>query len=73
MPNMMAALSNIGGTSVQRRKGWLTPITRVPGSNATKTQNQLKLAGVPETCQHIWDTIGPKFTILSARKGDIAV
>jgi len=31
MPNVMAALPNIGGAaSVQRRKVWLTPTTRVP-------------------------------------------
>jgi len=33
----------------QRRKVWLTPTTRVPCSNAAKTRNQLKLAGVPQT------------------------
>ena len=36
MPNMMAALPNMGGASVQRCKVWLTPTTRVPGSNAAK-------------------------------------
>jgi len=30
----MAALPNIGGAAVQRRKVWLTPTTRVPCSNA---------------------------------------
>ena len=33
MPNVMAALPNTGGAltpSVQRRKVWLTPTTRVP-------------------------------------------
>jgi len=34
MPNVMAALPNIGGPSAQRRKVWLTPTTRVPCSNA---------------------------------------
>ena len=28
---------------------WLTPTTRVPCSNAAKTRNQLKFAGVPQT------------------------
>ena len=37
MPNVMAALPNIGGPSVQCRKVWLTPSTRVPCSNAAKT------------------------------------
>ena len=33
--------------SVQRRKVWLTPTTRVPCSNAAKTRNPMKLAGMP--------------------------
>ena len=37
MPNVMIALPNIGVPSVQRRKVWLTPTTRVPCSNAAKT------------------------------------
>jgi len=39
--------------SVQRRKVWLTPTTRVPCSNAAKTRNPLKFAGVPQTRQQI--------------------
>jgi len=39
--------------SVQRRKVWLTPTTGVPYSNAVKTRNPLKLAGVPQTRQQI--------------------
>ena len=53
MPNVMAALLNIGGASVQRRKVWLRPTTRVPCSNAAKTRNPLKFAGVPQTRQQI--------------------
>jgi len=34
MPNMMAALLNIDGTSVQRRKVWVTPAAGVQSSNA---------------------------------------
>jgi len=49
MPNVTATLSNIGATSVQRRKVWLTPTTRVPCSNDAKTRNLLKFAGVPQT------------------------
>jgi len=52
MPNVMAALSNIGGASVQRRKVWLTPTTRVPYI-AAKTRNSLKFAGVPQTNETI--------------------
>ena len=35
--------------SVQCRKVWLTPTTRVPCTNAAKMRNPLKLAGVPQT------------------------
>jgi len=50
--------------SVQRRKVWLTPTTRVPCSNAAKTRNPLKFAGVPETNETISAASGPKFTKL---------
>ena len=43
---------------------WLTPTTRVPCSNAAKTRNLLKLAGVPQTNETISAASGPKFTIL---------
>ena len=43
---------------------WLTPTTRVPCSNAAKTQNLLNLAGVPQTPEPISAASGPKFTIL---------
>jgi len=43
---------------------WLTPTTRVPSSNAAKTQNPLKLHGVPQTNETISAASGPKFTIL---------
>ena len=61
---MMAALPNVDGSSVQRHKVWLTPTTGVSCSNATKTQNPLKLDGVPQTTIPISATSGPKFTIL---------
>jgi len=64
MPNVMAALPNIGGASVQRRKVWLTPTTGVPCSNTAKTRNPLKLDGVPQTTGPISAASGPKFTIL---------
>ena len=60
----MAALPNIGSTSVQRRKVWLTPNTRVSRSEAAKTRNPLKFAGVPQTTGSISAASGPKFTIL---------
>ena len=64
MPNVMATLTNIVALSVQRRKVWLTPTTRVPYSNAPKTRNQMKLAGVPQTNETISTASRTKFTIL---------
>jgi len=43
---------------------WLTPTTRVPCSNAAKTQNLLKLPGVPQTNETISAASGPKFTVM---------
>jgi len=43
---------------------WLTPTTRMPCSNAAKTPNPLKFAGVPQTNEKISAASGPKFTIL---------
>ena len=45
---------------------WLTLTTRVPCSNAAKTRNPLKFAGVPQTNETISVASGPKFTILWA-------
>ena len=56
--------TNIFEPSVQRRKVWLTPTTRVRCSNAAKTRNPLKLARVPQTRQQISAVTGRKFTIL---------
>jgi len=57
--------------SVQRRKVWLTPTTRVPCSNAAKTRNPLKFAGVPQTRQKISAVSRPKFTILSVHVEEV--
>jgi len=43
---------------------WLTPNTGVPCSNAAKTRNPLKFAGVPQATGPISAASGPKFTIL---------
>ena len=45
--------------SVQRHKVWLTPTIRVPCSNAVKTRNGLKFAGVPQTGKPISAVSGP--------------
>ena len=47
MPNVMAALRNIGAALCS------TLTTRVPCSNAAKTRNPLKLVGVSQTRQQI--------------------
>ena len=57
--------------SVQRRKVWLTPYTRVPCSNAAKTQNQLKFGGVLQTTETISTASGLNFTILRGHAGEI--
>jgi len=43
---------------------WLTPTSRMLCSNAAKTPNPLKFAGVPQTNETISAASGPKFTIL---------
>jgi len=67
IPNVMAALPNIGGALCS------TPQTLadahywssgVPCSNATKTRKPLKFAGVPQTTGRISAASRPKFTIL---------
>jgi len=57
--------------TVQRRKVWLTPNTRVPCSNAAKTQNPLKFVGVPQTPELISAVSGPKLTILSGHVEEV--
>ena len=50
---------------------WLTPTIRVPCSNAAKTRNPLKFAGVPQTNETISAADVPKFTILWGHVEDI--
>jgi len=71
MPNVMAALPNIGGAPpFQHRNVWLTPTTGVPCSNAAKTRNPLKLAGVPQTTGPI--SAADVHHIVKTSGGDIA-
>jgi len=65
MPNVMAALSNIGGALCSTPQSLLTPTDRVPCSNAAKTRNPLKFARVRQTRQQISAVSGPKFAVLS--------
>jgi len=53
MPNVMAALPNIGGAFWSMLQSLADTTTRVPCSNAAKTRNPLKFAGVPQTRQLI--------------------
>jgi len=71
MPNVMAALPNIGGALCSTRKVWLTPTTRVLCSNAAKTRNPLKFAGVPQTRQQISAVSRQKVAILSGHVEEV--
>jgi len=66
----MAALPNTGGAlcSTPQR---LTPTTRVSCSNAAKTRNQLKFAGVPQTPEPVSAVSGPKLTILGGHVEEV--
>jgi len=50
---------------------WLTPATTVPCSNAAKTQNPLKFAGVLQTRQQISAVSRQTFTILSGHMEEV--
>ena len=68
MPNVMAALPNIGGALCSTPQSLLTLTIlecRELKYNAVKTRNPLKFTGVPQTCQQISAASGPKFTVLS--------
>jgi len=64
MPNVMAALPNIGGALYTTPQSLADGHTRVSCSNAPKTRNPLKLAGVPQTPEPISAGSGPKFAVL---------
>jgi len=60
MHNVMAVLPKVA-PSVQRRKVWLTPTTRV-SCIAAKTRNPLKFVRVSQTNETISAASGPQFT-----------
>jgi len=65
MPNLMAALPNIGGALCSTPQSLANAHYQSPEcSNAAKTWKPFKLAGVPQTCQQISAVSGPKFTVL---------
>jgi len=68
MPNVMAALLNIGGALCSTPQSLADAhYLRVPCSNAAKMQNPLKLAGVPQTNKMLSAASGPKFTIFKGQ------
>jgi len=64
MPNVMAALPNIGGALYSTTQSLADAHYYMPCSNAAKKRNQLKFGGVPQTNETISASSGPKFTIL---------
>jgi len=73
MPNVMAALPNIGGALSSMPQNLANATTRVPCSNAAKMRNPLKFAGVPQTTGPISAVSGPKFAILGGHVEDIVM
>ena len=73
MPNVMVALPNIGGSLYSTPQSMADTHYYMPCSNAAKTQNQLKLPGMPQTNESISAARGPKFTVLwGTSEGEIA-
>ena len=64
MPNLMVALPNTGGALCSTPQSLADDHYKMTCSNAAKTQNPLKFAGVPQTRQQISTVSRPKFTIL---------
>ena len=64
MPNVMVALPNIDGALCSTPQTLADAHYYMPCSNAAKTRNPLKLAGVPQTNERISAARGSKFTIL---------
>ena len=52
MPNVMAALLNVGGALCSTPQSLADATTTVSCSNAAKTRNPLKFARVPQTIVH---------------------
>jgi len=64
MPNVMAALQNIGGALCSTLQSLADAHYLTAVRNAAKTRKPLKLAGVPQTTASISAASRPKFTIL---------
>jgi len=73
MPNVMVALPNTGGALCSTPQSLADAHYKMPCSNAAKTPNPLKFAGVPQTTRSISAASGPKFTILCRHVEDLSV
>jgi len=71
MPNVMAALPNISGALCSTPQSLADAHYYMPCSDAAKTRNPLKFAGVPQTNERISAASGLKFTILWVHMEDI--
>ena len=63
MPNVMAALPNVGGALCSKPQSLADDHYYMACSNAAKTRNPLKLDGMPQSTGSILAASGPKFTI----------
>ena len=72
MPNVMVSLPNTGGDLCSTPQS-LSYATTMPCSNAAKTPNPLKFAGVPQTTEWTSAVSRPKFTILWTHVEDISL
>jgi len=70
MSNMMVALPNIGGALCSAPQSLADAHYYMPCSNAAKSRNPLKFAGVPQTTGSI-SAARPKFTILWGHMEDV--
>jgi len=61
---VMVALPNIGGALCSTPQSLADTHYYMPCSNAAKTRNPLKFAGVPQTTGSMSATSGPNFALL---------
>jgi len=74
MPNVMVALSNIGGALCSTPQSFgCRPLLECRAVTLPKTQKPLKFAGVPQTRQRISVVSRPKFTILSVHVEEVSL
>jgi len=73
MPNEIVALPNTGGALCSMPQSLADAHYYMPCSNAAKTRNPLKFAGVPQTTGWISAVSRPKFTILWGHVEDISL